>query len=196
MFACLSLFLIYPSRLLVLPVVGVLLIVIFFGLRRLGYQELSELGRIQKRIVRQRAVFASNIRVRKTVAFLTTANDLESILKVLREGLQKDFDGFELALDPEFVRQLPSPTQGSITRIWNESILEKAIYTVELSLPQEGIIGQLSLRYGTESQMLVDPELLAGDLRRSLSMALGDVLSRPQRASGPAALRKAARQGP
>jgi len=179
----LSLFLIQNSDVLLIPVAGILLIVLFFGLRRLGYREFWELGRVWRRVRQQRLVFARNIAVRKAAAELENTAQQERILGLLEASLYHDFDGFEIILDREL---LEAEGVGHVwnrraERFWRNGYGEKVAFVLELSTPDHGLIGRISLHRGAGRGWLVDTDLIAMELRTSLSKAIDNCVFGGQR---------------
>lgn len=170
----LSLFLLGQSDIVLIPVSGILLIFLFFGVRRLGYWEFAEFSRIGKRIIQQKLVFARNIAIRKTAAALQNADRQEKVLNLLETCLHDDFDGFELVLDRD-VLQAEGADQIWTERtesFWRNGYHEKAVFTLELSTPRNRLIGRLSLFRGVSPGWLVDTDLLTVQLRSSLVKAI------------------------
>lgn len=178
----LSLSLLQNSDALLIPVTAILLIFLFFGIRRLGYREFSEFGRMWRYVVQQKHVLARNIAVRKTAVEMRNADRQERVLTLLERCLHHDFDGFEIVLDPELleaegVEQFwTTPAQS----FWRNGYDEKAVFTLELSTSRNGLIGRISLYRGMRPGWLVDTDLLTMELRESLGKAIETcVFSKP-----------------
>ncbi len=98
----LSLFLLYPgggSTGVVLVVLGT---VACFGVKRLGYHEFHELGRVAQRTVERKRVIANNVAIRiasEKLAAVESVFDLQATLVDAFSG--NDFDGFSLNLPGE-----------------------------------------------------------------------------------------------
>lgn len=170
----LSLFLIQHSDTLLIPIVGILLIALFFGLRRLGYREFGEFSRVWKRAWQQKQVFARNIALRKAAAELQGTDRQATVLSLLESCLYHDFDGFKIVLDGELlaeegVEQLWTTPAESF---WRNGYDEKVVFVLELSTSRHGLIGRISLHRGVGRGWLVDTDLLATELRGSLSKAI------------------------
>jgi hypothetical protein len=163
---------------LLIPVVGILLIALFFGLRRLRYKEFWEFDRLWRRIRQQRQVFARNIAVRKAAAKLQYTARQDRILSLLESCLHHDFDGFEILLDRELLEEegvghlWATPAQS----FWRNGYDEKVVFILELSTPRHGLIGHISLHRGAGRGWLVDTDLLGIELRTSLSKAIDKCL--------------------
>jgi UDP-GlcNAc:undecaprenyl-phosphate GlcNAc-1-phosphate transferase len=170
----LSLFLLAHSDIVLIPVSGILLIILFFGLRRLDYWEFAEFGRMGRRILQQKLVFARNIAVRKTAAALQNADRQEKVINLLETCLHDDFDGFEIVLDREMLRAEGADTFWTerAESFWRNGYQEKAVFTLELSTPRNRLIGRLSLYRGVSPGWLVDTDLLTVELRSSLVKAI------------------------
>lgn len=97
--ALLSLLLVRGTDAVLFPVIGILLLGVFFGMRKLDYHEFTEFRRLWKRVAQQRKVFARNIAVRKAAARLETTHDSRTLLKILESCLREDFDGFEIIIN-------------------------------------------------------------------------------------------------
>src|SRR5271154_5425951 len=99
MFAMLSLFLLWPTGStlgLVLAVVGT---GIWLGVQHLNYLEFGELRRVAQRTIDQRQIVINNLSVRRAVAELKVAVDLDQVRTILIAAFRNnDFDGFELNL--------------------------------------------------------------------------------------------------
>lgn len=172
--ALLSLSLLSTSDKMLIPVAGILLLVLFFGIRKLGYREFGEFGRVGKRVVQQKQVFARNIAVRRAAAFLESSRDIRQVVQILEECLSEDFDGFEIVLDEDFpgAASLASPWyQGAVSYCWRRSQEE---ICVSMGLYSEGMqtIGKISLYQSADSSLLIDTDLLKRTFRKSLTKAV------------------------
>jgi len=175
--AVLSLFLLQPSDLMLVPVAGIVLLVIFFGVRKLGYHELAEFQRVWKRAMQQREVFVRNISVRKAATELRKLHNFDRVVQVLEDCLIRDFDGFELVLDADVFANQTLPWAGPIQRTWRNGYEERIVFALELSTPQRGLIGKLSCHRQMGSGWLIDTDLLAGDLQAGLGIAIENCVS-------------------
>lgn len=175
-FAVLSLGLLYRSDTVLIPVIAILLLVVFFGVRRLKYQEFEEFSRVWKRTRQQKEVFARNIAVRKAAVELREVQDFARLATLLEEVLAEDFDGFELRLNPDAaVAENPAPGQIEPIRcVWKNGYEEKTALTLELSAGENRLIGQITLYRPAGSGWLVDTDLLSGDFRESLGIAVAN----------------------
>jgi UDP-GlcNAc:undecaprenyl-phosphate/decaprenyl-phosphate GlcNAc-1-phosphate transferase len=180
--AVLSLSLLHPSHLMVVPVAGIFLLLVFFGVRKLGYHELAEFHRVWKRVGQQKQVFARDIAVRKATIKLRKADDFEQVLDLTEKCLRHDFDGFDLVIHPTEVSDevLNQPCVGPVQRVWKNGYEEKVLFTIELSTHKRGLIGSLTLHRQVGAGWLVDTDLLAGELQRSLAMAIDNCMSREE----------------
>jgi UDP-GlcNAc:undecaprenyl-phosphate GlcNAc-1-phosphate transferase len=97
LFALLSLFLLWPTGStlgLVLAVVGT---GIWLGVQHLNYLEFGELRRVAQRTIEQRQIVINNLSVRRAVAELKVACDLDQVRSILVAAFEaNDFDAFEL----------------------------------------------------------------------------------------------------
>jgi hypothetical protein len=173
-FALLSMFLLYGSHILLIPVMAVLGLFVFFSVRKLGYAEFEEFYRVGRRARQQKRAFARNIAVRKAAAQLQHARHIDQLVDYMESCLAEDFDGFEILLGRAFTGIQRDLLAGddSIRHFWNEMSGEKITLVLEISTPASGKIGQLSLYRMVGGELLIDTGLLAGDLRRSLALAL------------------------
>jgi hypothetical protein len=182
----LSLFLLSPSALVFIPVVAILFMLVFFGLRKLKYPEFREFHRVGRRLVLQKKVFARNIALRKAATGLQTTRDAAGIAGLLEDCLADDFDGFEIVLDDRFApnEALDGPDDGRCIRVhWNTS-RERLVLTLDLCTFRRRPLGKLSLFQSTGSFMLIDTELLKGAFRHALEGALQNAIA-PKRKTVP-----------
>lgn len=173
----LSLSLLHPSHLIALPVIGIVLLLVFFGVRKLGYHELEEFQRLWKRASQQKEVFARDIAVRKATAELRKLHNFDRVIQVLENCLKRDFDGFELVLDRHAFENQKMPWARPIQRVWRNGYEEKTTFTLELSTPRRGLMGKLTCHRPTGAGWLVDTDLLTGELRSSLGTAIENCMS-------------------
>ncbi|MGB8130321.1 MAG: hypothetical protein WCG81_11065 [Candidatus Angelobacter sp.] len=177
----LSLSLLHPSHLVALPIAGLLLLATFFGVRKLGYHELHEFQRVWKRAGQQKRVFARDIALRKATTELRNLHDFDRVIELLEKCLRHDFDGFEVVLHPQDPSDdaLDKPWVGPVQRVWKNGYEERLLFTLELTTPKYGLIGTLSMHRQAGAGWLVDTDLLAGDLQRSLGIAIENCILRP-----------------
>jgi UDP-GlcNAc:undecaprenyl-phosphate GlcNAc-1-phosphate transferase len=174
MCAILSLFLLKPYDIALIPVGAIMLMFLFFGLRKLNYHEFGEFERVGRRLGKQRAVCARNIALRKAAFAIQNASDAQEIAQLLQGCLSEDFDGFKIDISAYFGRknELPSPWDGrSLCLTWNES-RDKIIYTLDLATENGQEIGTLSLYQSGHCDFLLDNNLIKGDLRRAVAVAM------------------------
>jgi UDP-GlcNAc:undecaprenyl-phosphate GlcNAc-1-phosphate transferase len=179
-FTLLSLFVLYGDHSFLIPVLAVSGLFLFFSVRRLGYAEFAELSSMAKRAGRQKQMFARNIAVRKATARILHAGDLNHVLASLQDCLSEDFDGFEIMLNRSFLGYHRDLLAGedAIRHFWSDISGAKITLMLEITTPMSGIIGEillhrrLSFHHGKAAQPLIDTELLAGDLRHALGLAL------------------------
>jgi len=179
--AVLSLFLLSPSVLVFIPVGATMLLLVFFGLRKLKYPEFGEFQRVGQRLVLQKKVFARNIALRKACAGLQNARNAEAIAAILEHCLGHDFDGFEIVLDAAFESEqiLEHSDDGRSIRVHWKVSKERLVLTLDLCTPNRRPMGRLSLFQGTGSFLLIDAELLKGEFRHSLERAVQNIIDRP-----------------
>jgi len=182
MCAVLSLFLLKPYDVALIPVGAVMLMTLFFGLRKLNYHEFGEFERVGKRLGKQRAVCARNIALRKAACPIQYAANSQEIMQLLQGCLAEDFDGFKIVVSEKFGRpsQLSSPWQGRTLGVtWNES-RDKIVYMLDLATETGQEIGTLSLFQSGHRDLLIDNDLIKGDLRRSVAFALQRMIGIPR----------------
>jgi UDP-GlcNAc:undecaprenyl-phosphate/decaprenyl-phosphate GlcNAc-1-phosphate transferase len=176
-FALMSIFLLYGSHVLLIPVMAALGLFVFFSVRRLGYPEFEEFTRVGKRARQQKRMFARNVAVRKAAAQIQRAAELDQLIENMEACLAGDFDGFEIVLARGFMGHehalgRAGAGAGAIRHFWNDISNEKITLVLEISTAGSGKIGQLSLHRKIGGELLIDTGLLANDLRRSLAMGL------------------------
>ncbi|MGE5325075.1 MAG: glycosyltransferase family 4 protein [Actinomycetota bacterium] len=178
--AVLSLFLLSPSVLALIPVAAIMLMLVFFGLRKLKYPEFGEFQRIGQRLKLQKKVFARNIVLRKAAAGLESAHDAAGIAAILEECLADDFDGFEIALDEKFAPEgfLDNPDPGRSIKLQWRASRERLILTLDLCTSRGRPIGRFSIYQSTGRLLLIDTELLKGAFRHALERALENATAR------------------
>jgi UDP-GlcNAc:undecaprenyl-phosphate GlcNAc-1-phosphate transferase len=179
--AVLSLFLLNPSPVVFVPVGAILLLLVFFGLRKLKYPEFREFQRVGRRLKLQKKVFARNIALRKAAAGLQSARNVVAIAELLEECLAGDFDGFEITLDDRFApgELLDSYGDGRSVKVHWRSSKERLVLTLDLCTSRRRPMGQLSLYQGTGRLLLIDAELLKGAFRHSLERAVQNAIAAP-----------------
>lgn len=176
----LSLALVRLSSFVAIPAITTLFLLLFFGLRKLPYREFREFQRIWKRALQQKRAIAQNIAVRKAAADLRNSHQVSTVLRLLQDCLQPEFEGFEICLNDRFAktdtgqRLRTSQTE----RFWGSSIEETIIFIFELSAPKYGRIGRIALYRCNGAEWVTDVDLLTGEFRKSIGMALQNCLSR------------------
>lgn len=177
--AVLSLFLLSPSALVFVPVGAILLMLVFFGLRKLKYPEFREFHRVGQRLVLQKKVFARNIALRKAATGLQTTHNAGAIAGLLEDCMADDFDGFEIILDDRFAPDeiLDGPGDGRSIRVHWTASRERLVLTLDLCTFRRRPLGTLSLFQSTGSFMLIDTELLKGAFRHALEGALQNAIA-------------------
>jgi UDP-GlcNAc:undecaprenyl-phosphate GlcNAc-1-phosphate transferase len=197
--ALLSLVLVRGTDSALFPVIGVLLLAVFFGMRKLDYHEFTEFHRLWRRVAQQRTVFARNIGVRKAAARLETTHDPRTLLKILESCLREDFDGFEITVSDALASEssFVAPWRhGAVKHFWKES-LEEVVFKLELTTHDGSPVGTLRLHQNAGSDLLIDTDLIKGHLRDAVSIALCNVAKTPRLAPIPLPdLRSAVVQAP
>lgn len=178
----LSFFLLDLSDVVVVPVAAIVLLVVFFGLRKLEYQEFMEFRQLWRRAARQKRTMARNIQVRKSAARLESTSDPRTLVELLEECLTGDFDGFTIVLSDEFAAaaQFPSPWKNGVVRQqWNSSV-DELVISLELTGRNGLPVGKLFLYQNIGSAFVLDPNLLKGHLRDAVAVALQNAVMRPR----------------
>ncbi len=170
----LSLIFLYPSRLVWIPAVSLFVLFVFFLVRKLGYQEFTEFGRLFLRLSQQKKIAASNIAIKRASCRLMRTFNTAAIADVLEQGLRGDFNGFSIVLENGFAMaaEMYAPPTQTMERAWVFSSLPPLVLIMELSSPKYGLIGQISLEHSSGQRLLVDSELLQNEFRNALGIAL------------------------
>lgn len=175
LFAVLSLTLLHPSRLVAVPVVAILLLCVFFGIRHLNYQEFGELERFARRLRQQKQVAASNISLHKAAGQLEGAENATAMVAVLELALQGEFDGFKIILDPG--HWVTTGFDDLPARMLEKSWLDvrrhdTLVIMMDLKTPRYGKVGYLCLEHSAGKRLLADSILLQGVFRHAVGKAL------------------------
>jgi len=175
LFAVLSLTFLHPSRLVAVPVLGILALSLFFGIRHLNYQEFGELERFARRLRQQKQVAASNIALHKAAGELKQAKNAEAMVAILECALQGEFDGFKIILDPG--NWITPDFDGSPSRVLENSWLavpqyDTLVLMMDLTTPRYGKVGRLCLEHSAGKRLLADSILLQGAFRNAVGLAL------------------------
>jgi len=175
LFTVLSLTFLNPSRLVAIPVIAILLLSIFFGIRRLNYQEFGEFERFAQRLRQQKQIAVSNIALHKAADYLLETRNTASVVGLLEGGLRAEFDGFRISLDQG--HWITSEFDESPTRVLEKhwSALDcdgQLVLAMDLYTSKYGKIGRLYLEHSPGKRLLVDSTLLQGAFRYALGTAL------------------------
>jgi UDP-GlcNAc:undecaprenyl-phosphate GlcNAc-1-phosphate transferase len=186
LFAIMSLTFLYPSRLIAVPVMAIMVLIVFFGIRHLNYHEFNELERFALRLRQQKQVSASNIAVHKAADQLAKADGVPAIIAVLERYLRSEFESFRIMLDSgHWLTFYDEPTR-MLEKSWSaHGDQDKLVLTMDLATARHGKIGRISLVHNSNKRLLADSSLLHGEFRRSLGYALGQciVSTSPDRSS-------------
>jgi UDP-GlcNAc:undecaprenyl-phosphate/decaprenyl-phosphate GlcNAc-1-phosphate transferase len=158
----------------IVPVAAILLLAAFFGVRKLGYGEFSELGRIGDRILLQKRSFTLNVAIRKAVERLNACDDLRELGLILEECLTHDFEAFDIILDHEFAGYLRLPLpwhQGAMEERWRRSEEELA-FKMRLYKGTGGSLGTITLFQNAKRPSQIDAELISGSFRSAIAHVL------------------------
>jgi hypothetical protein len=168
-----SLTLLYPSRLIVVPVIGIVVLCVFFGIRYLNYHEFDELERFALRLRQQKQVAASNIAVLKAADQLADADGARAIMDVLEYYLRTEFESFRIMLDPGHWLTLDDEPTRVLEKSWSgRGQQDKLVLMLDLATSHYGKIGHISLVHNSSKRLLADSSLLQGEFRVSLGRAL------------------------
>jgi hypothetical protein len=177
LFAIMSLTFLYPSRLIAVPVMAVMVLFVFFGIRHLNYLEFNELERFALRLRQQKQVAASNIAVHKAADQLAEADSPQAIIAVLERHLRSEFESFRIILDSGHWLTLHDEPIRVLEKSWSgHGDLDKLVLTMDLTTESYGRIGRISLVHNSNERLLTDSRLLQGEFRRSLGYALGQCI--------------------
>lgn len=177
-FSILSLCLLNPSPASILPVAGVLLLTIFFGVKKLHYHEFIEVLRPRSIPLLKRRRLATNIAIRKAAAGLKMIRDPQTIATLLEGCLGQEFDGFAVIFSSEFLgpdRQTPQWLSRPLGAHWRYSEVRLNIQ-LDLNTIEGEQIGQLHLYHDGETPVLARIELIRTVLRPSLVQGLQNAL--------------------
>ena len=173
LFAVMSLTFLYPSRLVAVPVMAIMVLFVFFGIRPLNYHEFDELERFALRLRQQKQVAASNIAVHKAADQLAGANGAPAIIQVLEHHLRSEFESFRIMLDPGHWLILDDEPTRVLERSWSgQGRRDKLVLMMDLATARHGKIGRVSLVHNSNKRLLADSSLLQGEFRSSLGRAL------------------------
>ncbi len=177
----LGLLLMHSSGSVLIPGIALVVLFLFFGIRKLDYQEFAELGRLMMRLRQQPRIAAANIAVKRACQQLEATYNTAALADILEHCLRKDFNGFEIVLDDRFSVQGEIGPIGvnTIERAWALSGGEPLVMTMDLSTLRTGRFGRIILEHGSGMRLLVDSELIQKDLRIALSSALEHCLLTP-----------------
>ena len=180
--ALLSLVLVRGTDAVLFPVIGIVLLGVFFGMRKLDYHEFTEFRRLWKRVAQQRKVFARNIAVRKAAARIETTHDPRTLLKILESCLRNDFDGFEIVVNDALFSEtaFTAPWRhGAVKHFWKESP-EEVVLKLELISSSGSPVGTLAVFQRAGSELLIDTDLIKGHLRDAVATALCNAAKNPR----------------
>jgi UDP-GlcNAc:undecaprenyl-phosphate/decaprenyl-phosphate GlcNAc-1-phosphate transferase len=173
LFAVMSLAFLYPSRLVAVPVMAIIVLFVFFGIRSLNYHEFNEFERFALRLRQQKQVAAANIAVQKAASQLAKANGAHEIIAVLEKHLRAEFESFTIMLNPGHWLMLDDEPTRALEKSWSgDRQLEKLVLLMDLSTPRYGKIGRVSLVHNSNKRLLADSSLLQGEFRSALGRAL------------------------
>lgn len=169
---------------------------IWLGVKRLGYYEFAELGRMAHQAINQKRIIARNLSVRRACDRMLSASSLTEIRRTLQEAIEaSDFDGFRLRVNRyksdqsaaqgqrieeqyfTWSRTAPDQTESRDTTERVAS-LPAAALMLELETLDRMHLGSLALYHAkTDSLFLTDFNLLASEFRRALADAIYRVMT-------------------
>jgi UDP-GlcNAc:undecaprenyl-phosphate/decaprenyl-phosphate GlcNAc-1-phosphate transferase len=173
LFAVMSLAFLYPSRLVAVPVMAIVVLFVFFGIRALNYHEFDELERFALRLRQQKQVAASNIAVHKAADQLASANGAAAIVQVLEHYLSSEFESFRILLDAGHWLILDNEPTRVLERSWSgQGRRDKLVLVMDVATARQSKIGRVSLVHSSSKRLLADSSLLQGEFRSALGGAL------------------------
>lgn len=178
LFSISSLLLLNPSPTALLPVAGVVLLTIFFGVRKLKYHELMEIIRKPDPSKLTRRRVSNNIAIRKAGTGLQMTRDMKTIAKLLEACLHGEFDGFSIRLNDLTVSEhhLSIPSNANTLEMYWRTSTETMTLIFDLNSDDGRQLGQLSLHRNACVPMFASLDLIRSFLRPSLSRALQNVV--------------------
>lgn len=174
LFSILSLILLHPSPAALLPVIALVLLTVFFGVRKLKYHEFMEVLRPTDAVLLKRKKVATNVAIRKAAACLQTTKDATAIGIILETCLKRDFDGFAILLSSPLGSryQLPEPWYSNCLEASWKHNREKLTVTFDLTSEDGSFLGQFLLHRSASLQILARIDLIRSVLRPALVRAL------------------------
>jgi UDP-GlcNAc:undecaprenyl-phosphate GlcNAc-1-phosphate transferase len=175
LFGLLSLALLTPGQAPIAVVLLVLGIGVVVGVQKLGYHEFVEIGRVAHRAFEQKQVIVNNIAVRRGAEKLANSENWHEMIEALQDTFaENDFDGFQIriqatnndAIARNYQWQRPIPR-------WQRGREHAGAWSLNLRLqllPDEWG-GSLELSRQDSSDLLLDVNLLTGELRTELERA-------------------------
>lgn len=187
----LSLFLLQPGNGIVAIVGFTLGATIWIGVKKLGYYEFNELGRIAQRAIDQKRIISNNLALRRAGNKLSEATSLLQICSILQEAFEaNDFDGYQLSIERDSntsplaseIALLNRVRRGQQHYAWHkpvengaqeESVTHQWSLTLELETAEKQRCGCFSLyRTSSHGPLLVDLNLLTLGFRSALADAV------------------------
>lgn len=154
----------------------------WLGLQQLDYLEFSELKRVAVKTMTGTRAMAANVAVQSAARALGSSNSLSQACDTLRELMeQSDFDGFSLKL----ANEIKDSAWGHMTEdgiSWRRGNWHKGRAHMQIVISLVDLIGsdqgQLTLyREYSGRPLLVDLDLLTGDLQRNLAECISRLKS-------------------
>jgi UDP-GlcNAc:undecaprenyl-phosphate GlcNAc-1-phosphate transferase len=195
----LSLFLLQPGSGVIAIVLFTLGATIWMGVRRLGYQEFDELGRMAQRTIDQKRIISNNLAVRRACNNLTEARSLLQICCILQEAFEaNDFDGYQLSVESVCDQSPVASELAVLARVrsnhqhyaWHKpvetggdepSLDPNWSLTFELETSDNQRCGCFSLyRASSNRPLLVDLNLLTSEFKAALADAVVRVKTRSE----------------
>jgi UDP-GlcNAc:undecaprenyl-phosphate GlcNAc-1-phosphate transferase len=187
----LSLFLLQPGSGVMAIVLLTLGAVVWMGVKRLGYHEFDELGRVAQRTIDQKRIISNNLAVRRAANKLAEAKSLLQVCSVLQEAFEaNDFDGYQLSLARSCDRK-PTTSELALVAherkdqqhyVWHKpveneidepSLAPRWMLTFELETENNQRCGCFSLyRTSSARPLMVDLNLLTSEFNVALADAV------------------------
>ncbi len=199
-FALLSLSLLQNHGMIavVLIVIG---IGVWLGVQQLGYSEFSELHSLLQRTKLRREIIRNNIEIRAASTMIAGSRNFSGVCQTLQDSLHLiGFDGFHLAsfapdsFSLSVLRPLSLNANGLFEFAWGITQASRPQWELRLTLVagDSRQVGTFTLyRAQAHEPLLVDLNLLSGELRNSLSASIERIISESEPTATPRELHEA-----
>jgi UDP-GlcNAc:undecaprenyl-phosphate GlcNAc-1-phosphate transferase len=174
-FGLLSLALLTPGQAPLAIVFLVLGTGIVVGVQKLGYNEFVEIGRVARRAVDQKLIIVNNLAVRRGAERLAGCDDWKEMIEVLQYTfINNDFDNFKIVVKAKGNASIAFGYEWNrpVPRLDHDRELsERWSLCLNLLGPKGEWNGSLELFRHDSSVLLLDINLLTGDLKIALERA-------------------------